>query len=180
MRFLQGMDLATLSALGLLNGVIPLSGQIIIVTGGLVLTLSGYFDDVRCTCGEKCNCSTSAIPKPDADGFFPAPSGIKDDDIYPIDPIRDRWRDSFATQPIKFDPLALDLNRDGNINLENAAFFDLNANGFHEYTRWINETDAFLILDVNGNGIVDNGSNILNGGDEDDYLEGRAGKDVYI
>ena len=43
--------------------------------------------------------------------------------------------------------MVLDLNRDGKVELKNAAFFDLNANGFHEFTRWIDKTDAFLVLD---------------------------------
>ena len=38
--------------------------------------------------------------------------------------------------------MVLDLNRDGKVELKNAAFFDLNANGFHEFTRWIDGTEA--------------------------------------
>ena len=43
------------------------------------------------------------------------------------------WRAPQAT-PTRRDPLVLDLNRDGKVELKNAAFFDLNANGFHEFT----------------------------------------------
>jgi hypothetical protein len=50
-----------------------------------------------------------------------------------------------------------DLNRDGKIDLSNATFMDLAGDGFHEYTRWINETDAFLVLDINNNDIIENG-----------------------
>ena len=57
--------------------------------------------------------------------------------------------------------MVLDLNRDGKVELKNAAFFDLNANGFHEFTRWIDETDAFLVLDKNFNGKADNGSELF-------------------
>jgi Ca2+-binding EF-hand superfamily protein len=37
----------------------------------------------------------------------------------------------------------------------------LNANGFHEFIRWIDATDAFLVLDVNENGIIDDGSELF-------------------
>lgn len=41
------------------------------------------------------------------------------------------WPDSQASPPRR-DPLVLDLNRDGKVKLKNVAFFDMNANGFHE------------------------------------------------
>ena len=63
--------------------------------------------------------------------------------------------------PVRRDPLVLDLNRDGKVELKNAAFFDLNANGFHEFTRWIDKTDAFLVLDKNFNGKADNGGELF-------------------
>ena len=63
--------------------------------------------------------------------------------------------------PARVDPLVLDLNRDGKVELKNAAFFDLNANGFHEFTRWIDKTDAFLVLDKNFNGKADNGGELF-------------------
>jgi|GEM_PF-5350505 len=66
-----------------------------------------------------------------------------------------------ATPPRR-DLLVLALNRDGKMKLKNAAYFvDLNANGFHEFTRWIDKTDAFLVLDKNFNGKADNGSELF-------------------
>ena len=70
------------------------------------------------------------------------------------------WPDSQAV-PTRRDPLVLDLNRDGKVELKNATYFDLNANGFHEFTRWIDGTDAFLVLDKNFNGKADNGSELF-------------------
>ena len=70
------------------------------------------------------------------------------------------WGGAGAT-PARRDPLLLDLNRDGKVELKNAAFFDLNANGFHEFTRWIDKTDAFLVLDKNFNGKADDGSELF-------------------
>ena len=57
--------------------------------------------------------------------------------------------------------MVLDLNKDGKVELKNVAFFDLNANGFHEFTRWIDKTDAFLVLDKNFNGKADDGSELF-------------------
>ena len=70
------------------------------------------------------------------------------------------WRDA-GPAPARVDPLVLDLNRDGKVELKNVAFFDLNANGFHEFTRWIDKTDAFLVLDKNFNGKADDGSELF-------------------
>ena len=56
-------------------------------------------------------------------------------------PLPDPWSGA-STPPARIDPLVLDLNRDGKVELKNAAFFDLNANGFHEFTRWIDGTEA--------------------------------------
>ena len=75
-----------------------------------------------------------------------------------------RWQGP-QPAPARPDPLVLDLNRDGKVELKNAAFFDLNANGFHESTRWIDKTDAFLVLDKNFNGKADDGSELF--GDHD-------------
>ena len=73
----------------------------------------------------------------------------------------DPWKDSGVIPPARRDPLVLDLNRDGKVELKNAAFFDLNANGFHEFTRWIDKTDAFLVLDKNFNGKADDGGELF-------------------
>ena len=74
---------------------------------------------------------------------------------------RKRWEDTQTGPNRPVDPLVLDLNRDGKVEFKNAAYFDLNANGFHEYTRWIDKTDAFLVLDKNFNGKADDGSELF-------------------
>ena len=79
-------------------------------------------------------------------------------DTYPD--YRRPWKDTVPA-PARRDPLVLDLNRDGKVELKNAAFFDLNANGFHEFTRWIDKTDAFLVLDKNFNGKADDGGELF-------------------
>ncbi len=61
----------------------------------------------------------------------------------------------------RIDPLIIDLNGDGlklNSWQESGVTFDLNGDGFSESTGWTTASsdDAFLVLDKNSNGNVDN------------------------
>ena len=83
----------------------------------------------------------------------------------------DPFADPSATQdtidiPIwgRYDPLVLDLNGDGvtSIALDNStAHFDLDGDGFAEKTGWIDGSDGFLVLDKNGNGKIDDVSELF-------------------
>ena len=97
---------------------------------------------------------------PTPPSHYPWPSPAPSSPLLRYPPSHYPWRDAGAT-PTRRDPLVLDLNRDGKVELKNAAFFDLNANGFHEFTRWIDKTDAFLVLDKNFNGKADDGSELF-------------------
>lgn len=61
------------------------------------------------------------------------------------------------------DPLIIDLGEEGIelTDVENGVYFDLDNNGFAEKTAWIGTEDGFLALDINGNGIIDNGSELF-------------------
>ena len=61
------------------------------------------------------------------------------------------------------DPLAIDFGtaRIDLTTLDNGVYFDLDNNGFAEKTAWIGTEDGFLALDVNGNGRIDNGSELF-------------------
>ena len=61
------------------------------------------------------------------------------------------------------DPLIIDLGEDEIelTDVENGVYFDLDNNGFAEKTAWIGTEDGFLALDVNGNGIIDNGGELF-------------------
>ena len=58
----------------------------------------------------------------------------------------------------RIDPVILDLDGDG-IDFfavgESTARFDMDADGFREATGWITGDDAFLALDINRNGVID-------------------------
>ena len=70
-----------------------------------------------------------------------------------------------------YSPLILDLDGDG-VEVSNVTAstttFDMNLDGFAERTAWVRPDDALLALDRNGNGIIDDsselfGSNTTNG-----------------
>jgi hypothetical protein len=63
------------------------------------------------------------------------------------------------------DPLALDLDGDGietiGINGYDTVLFDHNGDGVKTGTGWVKSDDGFLVLDRNGNGLIDDGSELL-------------------
>ena len=55
-------------------------------------------------------------------------------------------------------PIVLDFNGNGFdlTSLSNGTFFDIDKDGFNEKIGWVGPTDALLVRDLNGNGIIDN------------------------
>jgi hypothetical protein len=80
----------------------------------------------------------------------------------------------------KVDPIALDLNGDG-ITFGSAtdgyAQFDLDNNGFKERAAWLNNADGFLVRDINGNGLIDDGSELF--GDQTALKNGKTATDGF-
>ena len=70
-----------------------------------------------------------------------------------------------AALPPRRDPLIFDLNGDGlstiGISATNPILFDHNADGIKTGTGWVKPDDAFLVLDKNGNGTIDNGRELF-------------------
>jgi len=61
-------------------------------------------------------------------------------------------------------PLILDLNRDGKLSttlFNSKTYFDMDSDGFREKTAWVQKGDGLLALDINGNGKIDNGSELF-------------------
>lgn len=74
----------------------------------------------------------------------------------------------------KVDPLVLDLSGEG-VQLTEAgkgAFFDITADGKLDSTAWVKGNTALLTYDRNGNGIIDNGSELF--GDQNGAADGFA------
>ena len=84
-----------------------------------------------------------------------------------VNQLDDLWENPFVS------PLVLDLDDDG-IELTalagSATHFDLTVDGFAELTGWVAPDDALLAFDVNGNGVIDNGSELF--GDQTGYDNG--------
>ena len=63
----------------------------------------------------------------------------------------------------KYDPLILDLNRNGKYTSDavNGVHFDYSGDGFAEKTAWVESGDGLLVYDKNGNGIIDDGNELF-------------------
>ncbi|MFM6895852.1 MAG: hypothetical protein ACKPKF_00590, partial [Microcystis panniformis] len=83
-----------------------------------------------------------------------------------------------ALKPINYiakslDPLIIDLNNDGLqlISLENSSTrFDIDADGYTENTAWVSPEDGILTIDLNGDGIINNITEIFS----ENYGNGTA------
>lgn len=65
------------------------------------------------------------------------------------------------------DPLIIDLDGDRNVVRElfdSSAYFDLDNDGFRERVAWSLAGDGFLVRDRNGNGLIDNGTELFGSG----------------
>ena len=60
-------------------------------------------------------------------------------------------------------PLAIDLDGNGieTSNIKNGVYFDIDSDGFAEKTAWLNAKDAFLAIDRNKNGVIDNATELF-------------------
>ena len=72
-------------------------------------------------------------------------------------------RDPKDDLPETYDPIVIDFNKNGitSTRLDNTAYFDHDNNGFKEATAWIEKDDGLLALDKNGNGKIDNDSELF-------------------
>lgn len=77
-----------------------------------------------------------------------------------------KYQEALTKQPPR-DPLVIDLSGNGTasneglVDANNGVYFDLDNNGFAEKTAWIDNGKGFLAYDRNGNGIIDNGSELF-------------------
>jgi Ca2+-binding RTX toxin-like protein len=71
-------------------------------------------------------------------------------------------------------PLILDLDGDGielSSLVNSTAFFDLDADGFHEHTGWVSADDGILAIDSNGNGVIDGIDEVFGNATIDGFVE---------
>ncbi len=92
--------------------------------------------------------------------------------------VYDAFRDLFDSarsmiERIFSDPLIVDLDGDG-IEIRSLAKnirFDQDGNGFSEKTGWVSADDGLLVLDRNGDGVINNGGELF--GDQTVLKNGR-------
>ena len=78
-------------------------------------------------------------------------------------------KDSYAN----WSPISFDLNGDGvqTISINAGVKFDMLNSGFKVNTGWLSGEDAFLATDDNGNGIIDDRSELFGGGVGEGFAE---------
>lgn len=87
------------------------------------------------------------------------------DSLYDLNPELAFFFGRASTFTPNIDPLALDLDGDGletvGIIGTNVVLFDHDGDGIRTGTGWLKGDDAFLALDKNGNGAIDNGNELF-------------------
>ena len=71
---------------------------------------------------------------------------------------------SFTAAENNPSPLILDLDGDEKVEttrISNGTYFDHDGNGFAESTGWVGKDDGLLVRDINGNGQIDNGTELF-------------------
>lgn len=79
---------------------------------------------------------------------------------------------SSSQQPVLTDPLILDLDGDGleTTGVERGVSFDIDGDGKQDITSFATGGDALLAIDKNGNGKIDNGTELF--GDQTGFANG--------
>ena len=113
------------------------------------------------------NNSGDYAPIASVNGFKNGDLGInlelEDDEKKPKDPDYNRDFNIAMVAP-RLDPLALDINLDGRISmvdLNAGVMFDLDCDGMKNVTGWFRGEDGLLVYDRNGDGIINDGSELF-------------------
>jgi Ca2+-binding RTX toxin-like protein len=86
------------------------------------------------------------------------------------------WASAFLQE---LPPIVLDLDGDGQLSSNVAASFDVDGDGVRDRVGWIGTGDAFLVLDRNQNGMIDNGAEISFLSDKPGALSDLDGLSAY-
>ena len=89
------------------------------------------------------------------------------------------FKQSKTWQPPPISPLVLDLDGDGieTVAVGSGALFDHNSDGLKTQTGWVAADDGLLVLDRNGNGLIDNGGELF--GDNTVLANGQKATDGF-
>ena len=82
---------------------------------------------------------------------------------FEINDLIDNIKNLFATAEAQSSPIILDLDGNGVSTVSRSAgiHFDHDGNGFAELTGWVGAGDGLLVWDRNGNGVIDDGSELF-------------------
>jgi len=85
--------------------------------------------------------------------------GLTLDEYDPDDPLRQAFERAERT----ISPIVLDLDGNGiaTRSVADGTFFDYDGNGFAERTGWATSGDGLLVRDLNGDGIINNGTELF-------------------
>lgn len=94
-------------------------------------------------------------------------------------PVADFFRSAARLAPIRRDPLTLDLDGDGleTVGTTAGILFDQTGSGVRQGTGWVAPDDGFLVLDRNGNGVIDSGRELF--GDSTHKSTGQTALDGF-
>ena len=72
-------------------------------------------------------------------------------------------KDLFGEAEETRSPLVIDLDGDGieTLTAAGGVYFDHDGNGFRENSGWVGQDDGLLVRDINGNGQIDDGSELF-------------------
>lgn len=72
-------------------------------------------------------------------------------------------KNAFSTAHKQISPLIIDLDGDGveTTMAESGTHFDHDGNNFAESTGWVGKDDGLLVRDINGNGQIDDGTELF-------------------
>ncbi|MGZ5025868.1 MAG: glucosaminidase domain-containing protein [Methylobacter sp.] len=75
----------------------------------------------------------------------------------------DSTKQKIDSAKITSSPIILDLNNNGveTTGVKQGIYFDHESDGFAEQTGWVSAADGLLVRDINGNGRIDNGSELF-------------------
>ena len=107
---------------------------------------------------EECRWPFTIDPPPPLDTFDDAAvgSGMIADMI-------NKLRSGFGRAAQTMSPLILDLDGNGveTLDMASGVYFDHDGNGFAQQSGWVHPKDGLLVLDRNGNGLIDDGSELF-------------------
>jgi len=94
------------------------------------------------------------------------------------DSISDFFNNALRWQPRR-DPLTLDLDNDGleTVGTKDGVLFDHDGDGLKTQSGWVKPDDGFLVRDLNGNNVIDNGSELF--GDATHKQDGSLAKNGF-